>query len=65
MRGKTAAEIMRDLYGILEAYNQRLHPIDDQRSSSLYRLKASFRLILSFIGTVLLPVVEQSGTAQP
>ena len=60
MQGKTAVEIRGGLYRILEAYNRVLDPIDDQRSSSLYRLKASFRLILSFIGTVLLPAVEQS-----
>jgi CO/xanthine dehydrogenase FAD-binding subunit len=59
MTGKTASQIRRDLYRILDAYNGMIHPIDDQRSSSLYRLKASFRLILSFIGTVLLPAVEQ------
>ena len=60
MRGKTPSEIRGGLYRILEAYNRVLDPIDDQRSSSLYRLKASFRLILSFIGTVLLPAVEES-----
>jgi len=59
MRGKTPSEIRGGLYRILEAYNRVLDPIDDQRSSSLYRLKASFRLILFFIGTVLLPAVEQ------
>ena len=59
MRNKTASEIRGELYRILDAYNSKLDPIDDQRSSSLYRLKASFRLILFFIGTVLLPAVEQ------
>ena len=60
MRGRTAAEIRGELYRILEAYNSKLEPIDDQRSSSLYRLKASFRLILSFIGKVLLPALESN-----
>ena len=59
MRGKTPSQIRGELYRILEAYNRVIDPIDDQRSSSLYRLKASFRLILSFIGTVLLPAVEE------
>ncbi len=59
MRDKTPGEIRGELYRILEAYNRVLDPIDDQRSTSVYRLKASFRLILSFIGTVLLPDMEK------
>jgi CO/xanthine dehydrogenase FAD-binding subunit len=61
IRNKTPSEIRGELYRILEAYNRVLDPIDDQRSSSVYRLKASFRLILSFIGTVLLPDLEKKA----
>ncbi len=60
MSGKTAEEIKGELYRILNAYNKVLEPIDDQRSTSVYRLKASFRLVLYFIGTVLLPEIEKS-----
>ena len=64
MRDKTPGEIRGELYRILKAYNTVLDPIDDQRSTSVYRLKASFRLILSFIGTVLLPDMEKIEKAR-
>jgi CO/xanthine dehydrogenase FAD-binding subunit len=61
MRDKTPGEIRGELYQILKAYNDVIDPIDDQRSTSAYRLKASFRLILYFIGRVLLPHIEKNA----
>jgi CO/xanthine dehydrogenase FAD-binding subunit len=56
LRGRTAPEIAGLLPGFLSSYDSLLCPIDDQRSTGVYRRKVSLRLVRHFIDHILPPL---------
>jgi len=53
MNGKSAVEIKANISEILAKYAPLIRPIDDARSSAVYRKKVSLRLLEDFLGQII------------